>query len=134
MLSQCTIQRCEHHRDPVQLWSSWQHCLLSCPVASGAVPPLPVAFGQHELLIAQPRTSLCHGCTSSSVGRCRNVLGNEELGMKISTSCSKSPEPARTRSLGFACCLSWVMRSGTVSGSSGPSVHPAQCTVTVSDP
>lgn len=69
-----------------------------------------------------------------SVGRCCNLLGNEELGVKISTSCSKSPEPAGTRPLGFACCLSWVVRSGTFSGSSGPSVPPARCSVTLSDP
>lgn len=61
------------------------------------------------------------------------------LGVKISTSCSKSPESARTHSSGFACCLSRVMRSGTFSGSSGPSMRLVQCVlfnarITVADP
>lgn len=59
MLSQSTIQRCDCHRDAVWPWSPWQHCLLSCPVAPGAVPPLPVAFGQQQLLIAQPQGRHC---------------------------------------------------------------------------
>lgn len=67
------------------------------------------------------RTSLCPGCMNRPVGRCCNVLGSEEQGVKISTSCSKSPKPARTRPWGFACCLSWVVRSGPFPGSSGPS-------------
>lgn len=37
-------------------------------------------------------------------------LDSVELGVKIPTSCSKSPEPARTHSLGFACCSSDEIR------------------------
>lgn len=96
------------------------------PCAIRSCSTLPVAFGQHQLLVSQPQGR--HRCTSCPVGRCCNVLGSEEPGVKISTSCSKSPKPARTRSVGFACCLSWVMTPGTFPGSS------ARCPGTAADP
>lgn len=126
----CTMQRCDCPRDAVWPCSSWQHCLLSCPVPSGAVPPSPWHLGSTSCSFhSSTSCSLySHRCTSCPVGRCCNVLGSEEPGVKISTSCSKSPEPARTRSVGFACCLSWVMTPGTFPGSS------ARCPGTAADP
>lgn len=40
-----TMQRCGCPRDAGWPCSSWQHCLLSCPVPSGAVPPSPWHLG-----------------------------------------------------------------------------------------